>query len=335
MKNILTLNLQLFAEPNLNVQKTSQSSMAPGMKTFYDTALLENARANLIFNQFGDEQPLPKNNGNKIEWRKFDTFPKALTPLTEGVNPDGSNFGMTKIEAECTQHGDYTTISDRLDLEAVDDVIYAATEEMGAAGSATLDTLTRNVLVAGTNVIYAPKSTGETVSSRATLDDTSLLTRAVVKKCATALKKAKAPKIDGKYVAIIHPSVAEDLRNDPAWEEAHKYAATTEIFNGEIGELDGVRFVETTEAKIWKDETGPSGKAVYATLFFGAKSYGVIKPEGADMKMIIHPAEEAGGPLELYSTVGYKFKHGAKILYPERLIRVESLSAYSDLDEAN
>lgn len=403
------INLQLFADQN--VQVTTQSSMSPTMKTFYDTALLENARENQVFSQLGEKQPLPAGNGNKIEWRKFNTFAKALTPLTEGVNPDGSNFGMTKIEAECTQHGDYTTISDRLELEAYDDVIYGATEEMGAAGGATQDTLTRNVLVAGTSVMYAPKADGTVITSRSKLDGTCLMTRALVKKCVTFLKKNKAPKIDGKYVAIIHPSVAEDLRSDPAWEDVHKYAAVTEIFNGEIGELEGARFIEYNDGKIWRGkdltaaarnltvktavssagntiavkealtaediaaikgrsvliggalnkitaaaagsitvetaitcaaddviypgEGGSEGLGVYATLFLGSKAYGVVDPEKAGMEMIIHSKEQAGGPLNMYSTVGYKFKHGAKILYPERMIRVESCSTYSTVDEEN
>jgi N4-gp56 family major capsid protein len=105
----LHLNLQLFADYNTNV--TTQQSMSPTMKTFYDTALLENARAVLIFDQFGDHQ---KMKGNKVEWRKFNTFAKALTPLVEGVIPDGSTFGMSYIEATTSQHGDYTTVSDRL-----------------------------------------------------------------------------------------------------------------------------------------------------------------------------------------------------------------------------
>ena len=126
---INSIMLQLFAEPyGISPNVTTQDSMSPTMKTFYDTALLENARAVLIFNQFGDKQ---KMKGDKIEWRKFDTFDKALTPLTEGVTPDGSKFGMTKIEASTTQHGDYTPVSDRLELESYDDVIYGATEEMG------------------------------------------------------------------------------------------------------------------------------------------------------------------------------------------------------------
>lgn len=331
------LHLQLFAG-NFNTNTTTQQSMSPTMKTFYDTALLENARAVLIFNQFGDHQ---KMKGNKVEWRKFNTFAKALTPLTEGVNPDGSTFGMTYIEATTTQHGDYTTVSDRLELESYDDVIYGATEEMGAAGGATFDTLTRNVLVGGNSVMYAPKSDGTVVTSRTStdnglvpLDRTCLLTPKLVNKAATWLKKNKAPKIKGCYVALIHPSVAEDLRESNEWKEYHKYNSVEPIFKGEIGMLHGVRFIESTECKVHKPETA-GAPATYDTLFLGAKAYGILDPEGEGMEMIVKDKSEIGGPLELFSTIGYKFCHGAKILYQERILRVESCSSYSDTDEEN
>lgn len=324
------LNLQLFAG-NYNTNTTTQQSMSPTMKTFYDTALLENARAVLVFNQFGDHQ---KMKGNKVEWRKFNTFAKALTPLTEGVNPDGSTFGMTYIEATTTQHGDYTTVSDRLELESYDDIIYGATEEMGAAGGATFDTLTRNVLIAGNSVMYAPKSDGTAVTSRAALNSTCLLTPKLVNKAATWLKKNKAPKINGYYVALIHPSVAEDLRESSEWKEYHKYNNVEPIYKGEIGTLHGVRFIESTECKVHKAST-TGALATYDTLFLGAKAYGILDPEGEGMEMIVKDKSVIGGALELFSTIGYKFCHGAKILYQERILRVESCSSYSDTDEEN
>ena len=334
MKNVL-LNLQLFAwtegqagAPTTQpVNVTTQSNMSPTMKTFYDTTLLENARETMVFTQLGDKQPLK---GNKIEWRKFNTFPKALTPLTEGVIPTGQTFGMTKIEAETSQHGDYVSVSDRLELESFDDVIFGATEEMGAAEGETYDTLTRNILVGGNSVMYCPDGDTE-VKSRANITKTCILTPDVVSRANTWLKKNKAPKINGKYVAVIHPSVAYDLRKSEDWKDAHKYADVTPIFNGEIGELHGVRFIESTSAKIWKE----NGIAVYATLFMGAKAFGILDPQGEGMEMIIKTKEQIGGPLNQFSTIGYKFCHGAKILYQERLLRVESGSYFSDVDEAN
>lgn len=325
------LDLQLFAwqagqagTPTTNpVNVTTQSSMSPTMKTFYDTALLENAREEMIFTQFGKKQPMK---GNKVEWRKFNTFAKALTPLTEGVIPTGKTFGMTNVEATTTQHGDYVAVSDRLELEAFDDVIFGATEEMGATEGETYDTLTRNILVGGNSVAYAGGK-----DSRSALTNADVLTPAMVNKAVTWLKKNKAPKIDGCYVAIVHPSVAEDLRESDEWKEFHKYNDVTPIFKGEIGMLHGCRFVESNEAKIWKDgET-----AVYATLFLGKDAFGILDPEGEGMEMIIKTKEQIGGPLNQFSTIGYKFCHGAKILYEERMLRVETGSSYGSLDEAN
>lgn len=322
----LHLNLQLFADYNTNV--TTQQSLSPTMKTFYDTALLENARAVLIFDQFGDHQ---KMKGNKVEWRKFNKFAKALTPLVEGVIPDGSTFGMSYIEATTSQHGDYTTVSDRLELESYDDVIYGATEEMGAAGGATFDTLTRNKLIEGNSVMYAPKSDGTVVTSRTALDATCLITPKLINKAATWLKKNIAPKIDGYYICLIHPSVAEDLRETNEWKDYHKHDDVEPIFKGEIGTLHGVRFIESTECKVHKD----GALATYDTLFLGSKAYGIIDPEGEGMEMIVKDKSVIGGPLEQFSTIGYKFCHGAKILYQERLLRLESCSSYSDVDEEN
>ena len=327
MKNIHEINLQLFSADVNPINVTTQSSLSPTMKTFYDTTLLENAREQMVFTQFGKKQAMK---GNKVEWRKFNTFAKAMTPLTEGVIPTGQTFGMTNIEGTITQHGDFTAVSDRLELESYDDVIFGATEEMGAAEGETYDTLTRNILVAGNSVLYAPNGNTE-VDSRANGTADCKLTPDVVNRAATWLKKNKAPKIDGYYVALIHPSVAYDLRNSDEWKEYHKYSNVAPIYKGEIGDLHGVRFIETNEAKIWKD----GNSAVYATLFLGKDAFGILDPEGEGMEMIVKPKGQIGGPLEQFSTIGYKFCHGAKILYQERMLRVESGSFYSAIDEAN
>ena len=321
------INMQLFSADVNPINVTTQSSLSPTMKTFYDTTLLENAREQMVFTQFGKKQAMK---GNKIEWRKFETFEKAMTPLTEGVIPTGQNIKMVSIEGSITQHGDFTAVSDRLELESYDDVIFGATEEMGAAEGETYDTLTRNILVAGNSVLYAPNGTTE-VDSRSALTKDCKLTPEVVNRAATWLKKNKAPKIDGYYIALIHPSVAFDLRNSDEWKEYHKYSNVDPIYKGEIGDLHGVRFIETNEAKIWKD----GDSAVYATLFLGKDAFGVLDPEGEGMEMIIKPKGQIGGPLEQFSTIGYKFCHGAKILYQERMLRVESGSFYSAIDEAN
>ena len=73
----------------------------------------------------------------------------------------------------------------------------------------------------------------------------------------------------------------------------------------------------------------------YATYFFGKDAFGIIDPEGGALEMIIHDKGEIGGPLNQFSTLGYKFSSAAKILYQDRMVRVESCGAYSAEDEAN
>lgn len=337
------LNLQLFAAGDLNTNVTTQTGtgqdMSPEMKLYYDTELLENARKDLYFAQFGRKQPLPKGKGNKVEWRKWNTFAKPLTALTEGVNPEGQKFGATKIEAECSQHGTFTAISDKLELQSVDDVILGATEEMGATAGETMDTLIRNALAYGLQNYFAPKvasdGTETAVVAIGNVDATCTLTPKLVNKIATQLKKAKAPKINGDYVAIIHPSCTYDLRQSKEWIEAHKYAKPEEIYNGEIGKLHGVRFVEDDNVLVTKN--GANNAAVYHNLFFGQDAYGIVDPEGAGLEMIVHGKESGGtsNPLNLYSTIGFKFMYGCRVLYPERIVEVICGSEFSGVDEAN
>ena len=209
--------------------------------------LLDNAKPQLVHNQFAATKPLPTGGGKTVEWRKFGSFDKALTPLTEGVTPDGSGISVSYITKELAQYGDYTTVSDMLDLTAIDDVVLEITDRHGANMGLTLDTVTRNEIQQGKQVLYAPAIGADgrktEVTARGALTAACRLTSEMVAKAATQLKKMNAPTFDGKYVCILHPSVAFDLRQDEAWIAAHQYAAATELFSGEIGELHGVRFV--------------------------------------------------------------------------------------------
>ena len=324
---------------------SGNNTLAPELKDFYDTELLENARVEQFYAQFAKRQPLPANHKGTVEWRKWNSFAPAAQ-LTEGVIPTGQKFGVTSITGSIAQYGTYTAITDRLELRAYDDVILGATEEMGASAAETQEKLIRDALLTGTNVLYCDNILdGAFVSTPTTcatmLDDAtgrSVLTPAMVNKAVTIMKKNRVPRINGRYYAVIHPSVAHDLRECEGWIEAHKYASPDELFNGEIGELHGVRFIEDVFAPVLKSGTNKnkSNGAVYATYFFGKDSYGIIDPEGGALEMIIHDKAEIGGPLNQYSTIGYKFEtNGATILYPERVLRVMSCSTFSSTDTEN
>ena len=318
----LIINLQLFAE----VQTTLLAGLTPEMKTFYDMTLIDEATANLVHDQFGQKRPIPKNGGKTIEFRKFAPLAKALTPLTEGVTPDGKSLTVTAITATVSQYGDFITQSDVLELTALDNTILEATKLLGRQAGATLDTVVRNVMQSGTNVTYCPKvaadGTETAVTSRTGLDNTCQLTVKVVQQVVAKLRGQNAPTIGGKYVAIIHPYVAYDLMRDPEWIDAHKYTNVTNLYEGEIGEIAGVRFVQTTEAKVY------SG-GVFGTLIFGEGAYGVTEITGGGLQTIVKQKGSAGtaDPLDQRSSIGWKAIKTAELLIPNYLVRVESKSA--------
>ena len=236
------------------VQTTLLSPLSAEMKTFYDMTLIDEASANLVHDQFAQKRPIPANGGKIIEFRKFAPLAKAMTPLTEGVTPDGKALSVSTITAQVSQYGDYITQSDVLELTAIDNTILEGTKLLGKQAGATLDTVVRNVMQSGTNVMYAETWSGTTateVTSRAALDSTAKLTVELIQRAVAKLRAQNAPTINGKYVGIIHPYVAYDLMRDPEWIDAHKYATPENLYEGEIGEIGGVRFVQTTEAKIY------------------------------------------------------------------------------------
>ena len=330
------INLQLFAyDPQAQpVNYTGSSALTAEMKTFYDMTLIDEASANLVHDQFGQKRPIPANGGKTIEFRKFAPFAKATTPLTEGVTPNGKSLSVSTITATVKQYGDFVTQTDVLELTSLDNTILEATKLLGRQAGLTLDTVVRDVLNSGTNVTYCPKvvSGAETaVTSRSGLDTTSQLTVKVVQQVVAKLRGQNAPTINGKYVAIIHPYVAYDLMRDPEWIDYHKYTTPENMFTGEVGEIAGVRFVVSTEAKVYDG-------GVFATLFMGDGAYGVTEITNGGLQTIVKQKGSAGtaDPLDQRSSVGWKAMKTAEILIENYLVRVESKSAaFSATTNAN
>ena len=337
MNTNICLDLQLFAvQPTLLI--SSGNYLSPEMKTYYEKRLLDNAEPNLVHDQFADKYPIPKNGGKTIEFRKYSPLGKATTPITEGVTPNGNKLNVTAITATISQYGDWIQLSDLLDMTAIDNNVVQSTKLLGSQAGRTLDTVSREVLAGGTNVIYAPKVSGgaETaVTSRAGLDATSKINVDVIYKAARALKTMNADKIGDSFVAIVHPDVAYDLMRCEEWVEVHKYAAPENIYQGEIGKIGGVRFVESTEAKIWTGDGCPSGLAVYGTIVLGAHAYGVTEVEGGGLQHIVKQLGYGEDPLNQRSSCGWKATRVAKRLVEEYMVRIESVSSFSATATAN
>lgn len=321
---LLPIDLHLFAGGNTNV--TTDEGLTKEMKTFYSDYLIDLAEPELIHDQFGQKHPIPKNGGKTIEFRKYDSLPKATTPLTEGVTPEGQKLKMSTIESTVEQYGGYIELSDILLLTAIDNNLVQATKLLASQAGRTLDTITREVLAGGTNVQYYDGS----VSSRAELGYTSKeennnLTVDCIKRAVRLLKSMNAPRINGDYVGIIHPDVTYDLTNDPEWQRPHEYVDTDNIYSGEIGRIAGVRFVETTEAKIFEG-LGKESQDVYATLILGDNAYGVTEISGGGLEHIVKQLGSAGtaDPLNQRATAGWKATKTAERLVEQYMVRIET-----------
>lgn len=319
--------LNLFDNTNV----TTDSGLTHEMKTYYSDYLIDNAEPYLVHDQFGQKHPIPKNGGKKIEFRKYSPLPKALTPLTEGVTPTGQKLNMGIIDATVAQYGGYIELSDILLMTAIDNNQVQATKLLASQAGRTLDTITREVLNGGTNVQYYDG----TVQDRTDLEggDNSAkhyLTIDCIRRAVRFLKVMNAERINGDFVGIIHPDVSYDLMNDPRWINVKTYSDPEGIYEGEIGKIEGVRFVETTEAKIFA-KGGKDQRDVYSTLILGANAYGITEISGGGLQYIAKQLGSSGtaDPLNQRATCGWKATKVAERLVEPYMIRVETCSTFA------
>ena len=325
VKDTLLLDLRLFEGAPANT--TTAQGMAVEMKTFYDRTLLENAEPELIHDQWAQTRDIPRNGGKTIEFRKYDQLQKALTPLTEGVTPEGQEMRVTKIEATVKQYGGFVALSDMLILTAIDNNIVEASELIGSQAGRTLDTVSREVMNAGTNVQYAEGQ----VSSRSAITGDMKLTVRAIKMAVRFLKKQNAKRINGYYYGIINQDCSFDLTEDSKFFDLFNYNNPQRRYKGEIGTIEGVRFVETTEAKIFNG-AGADGIDVYSTLIIAANAYATTKIKNGGLETIIKQLGSAGtaDPLNQRATVGWKAIKVTEILSQQYMIRIETASTFND-----
>lgn len=334
-KKKFDLDLQLFATAgNTTGSNTTGNDLSTEMKTYYSDYLIDMAGPLLVHDQFGQKHPIPKNGGKTIEFRKYSPLAKATTALTEGVTPDGQALDVSAITATVDQYGGWIQLPDMLLLTAIDNNMIQATQLLGDQAGRTLDTVTREVLNGGTNVQYYDGS----VASRAALTGSNKLTVDCIFRAVRALKVQNAKPIDGSFVGIIHPDVAYDLMRSTEWIDLQKYTNNVEhVFNGEIGKIAGVRFVETTEAKIFAkagakpSQDAANGIDVYATLILGSNAYGVTEVTGGGLQHIVKQLGSSGAadPLNQRASVGWKAVKVAERLVEQYMIRIETGSTFN------
>lgn len=315
---------------------TTRTQIPAEVSAFYDRTLLFRAVPLFIHTRWAQVRDIPRNAGvNIIKFRRYGNLTAATTALSEGITPSGSQLSVTDITATVAQYGDYVTITDVVDYESQDPVLMETAEILGDQMGDTLDQLTRNVIAAGTNVYYG--GTGNTATADVATGDN--ITDTLIKKAVRLLKNNKARRVNRmieattgyntvplnqSYVGVCHPNTTYDLKGVTGWTPVEKYAAQKTVMEGEVGAVDEVRFVESTNAKVLTGQ-GTAAIDVYATLIFGQEAYGITRISGEAVKNIVKPLGSAGtaDPLDQRATSGWKATFVAKILNDAFLVRLE------------
>jgi N4-gp56 family major capsid protein len=231
---------------SLNVNLTSTSGLNDASAIFYDRKLLTRLMFNLFLQESAEKRTLPKGNGTQIQFLRPTNLAAITSALSEGVNPNGQAWASTKILATPVQYGGYLSFSDRLILEAYDDITEAMHDVLGYQAGLSMDTIARIALAGNVTTQY----TGSAVSEITT----SVATAAVdFRKAAKALKTLGVmPFDDSCFRAVIHPATSADLQADSTaggWLDVNKYMSMADQHNkvlvGEVGKLVGCKFQES------------------------------------------------------------------------------------------
>lgn len=184
--------------------------------------------------------------GLTIQMLTYDNL-KLGGSLTEGTRMNTQALSSSMKSITVKEHGNAIAVSELLLQSSFDDVMASATALLGRDYALVMDTSLRDTALSGTNVVYASKGNGDVVSARTGLDATCKFKVSTVKDAVEILATNNAPKYQGtNWICFVHPHQSRDLRDDNAWINASNYGAPEQLFTGEIGRIDDVRFIETT-----------------------------------------------------------------------------------------
>jgi len=292
-------------------------------------------RPEMYFDQFADVQATNATNpGSSIKFTVFADLAAATTPLGEAEDVTPVSMSDSQVTVTLEEYGNATVTTAKLRASSFMPVDPVAAQAVGYNAGLSIDTIARNVVQAGDNVIYA---TGGAVapSSRTTVNADDTLAANDVRRVVAQLRGANVPTINGSYVGFIHPDVSYDFRSATdaaAWRTPANYVNPEGIYNGEIGMFEGVRFMESSRAPLFANASNNSGSAgtidVYGTLIMGrqalAKGVSLGGEYGAQPTIVYGTVTDL---LKRFRPVGWKHFVGYGVFRQEALRRIESASS--------
>ena len=288
------------------------TSLSPVMATYYERLLLELGKPALVLDKGAQKRTQSSNNGKTITFTRYVPLSVATTPLTEGDSGTGSDITATNISATLAEYGDYATVSKLLATTSIDAKLKGMIELFSTQMYETLDTLIYNALKA--------TNTAQALSNKMTV--------AEVRKAVLSLKKNRAPKFsDGYYLGFVSATAADELMSDSEWQNPHVYKDTTNLYDGELGRIAGVRFLESTTLEA-------QGTTSMASFIVGKNAYGVRDLDQDKPSLLINGSKVESGkefaltsgdksdPLNRALTVGWAGSFVAVVLNKDWVIKL-------------
>lgn len=292
-------------------------------------------RPEMYFDQFADVQATNATNpGASVKFTVFADLAAAITPLGEAEDVTPVAMSDNQVTVTLNEYGNATVTTAKLRATSFLPVDPVAAQAVGYNAGLSIDTIARDILQAGTNVLYATGG-GTDPTSRTTINTDDTLAAADVRRVVAQLRSANVPTIGGSYVGFIHPDVSYDFRSATdaaAWRTPANYVNPEGIYNGEIGMFEGVRFMESPRAPLFANASDNAGAAgnidVYGTLIMGrqalAKGISLGGEYGSQPTMVYGTVTDL---LKRFRPVGWKHFVGYGVFRQEALRRIESASS--------
>lgn len=292
--------------------------------------MLTKAKALLVHTKWAQVRDLPRNETNAIRFRRYSLLTPTTAPLVEGVTPSLDTLAITNVDATVAQYGRGFMLTDKLMFETKDPILTEVADILGEVAANTLDQLTRDELATTTTIQYA-----STATTNGTVTSAMKLTKAEIQEAVRTLKNNNAKKLtsmvnasDGFntaplpacFVGLVHPNSTYDLKNIPGFIRVEEYGQKAAM-EGEVGALDEVRFIETTNAKVYT-AAGAGSIDVYGTIILAADAYAISRISGEAMKNIVEGPGGNNDPLHQRQTSAVKMSFVATILNDAFLISV-------------
>lgn len=283
MANAITGTGALSASPTNYSGANSQLTQA--IQTIWSKEILFQSMPILRFEQFAVKKTeLGVQPGLTINFMRYNNLGSA-TQLVEGVRMQTNALTASQFSITVAEQGYAVAVSELLLNASFDDVMASASRLLGRNMAQYLDESARNTLLTASSVIYgydkltaggaitrlSPYDKGTAATTRDGLTGGFKFSAALVKDAVETLATKNVPRLGETYVAFVHPHQSRWLRDDPEFIEVTKYAAPGNFMLGEIGRLNDVVFIETTQVK---KVANTGGSDVYQAIFLGDNAFG-------------------------------------------------------------